>query len=146
MVADAIAEKLGCQVEELVDTTRRTGFIGAIRSGLDAALRRMTVLAPIKHTPASFDLIVIGTPIWDRSLPPAIRTYLATFRGQLPRVAFFCTARQTGAGRVFEEMTKVGGRAPLAVLAVHALEVARPAYLRDVQEFVDEIRQTRAAA
>ena len=146
MVADAIAGKLGCAVEELIDTRRRTGLVGTIRAAIDAWRGRLTVLAPIRHQPSEYDLIVVGSPVWDLRLPPAIRTYLASYRTELPQVAFFCTEATAGAGRVFTEMTTVGGRAPLAVLAVHADEVARSAYLRDVGEFVDEIEQTRAAA
>ena len=146
LVADAIAEKLGCAVEELIDTRKRKGLVGAIRSVLDAALKRRTVIAPINHQPADYELIVVGTPVWGGTLPPAMRTYLSSYGQQLKRIAFFCTERATGAGRVFEEMTKVGGRAPLAVLAVHADEVARSAYLEGVQEFVEELGQSRLAA
>lgn len=146
LVADAIAGKLGCSVEELVDTRKRLGIIGAVRSAFDAFFKRPTVLEPIRHTPADVDLMLVGTPVWGGTLPPAIRTYLSTCGSQLREVAFFCTERATGAGRVFEEMAKIGGRAPVAVLAVHADEVPKSAYLHGVDEFVDDMARHRPAA
>jgi flavodoxin len=146
LVADAIASRLGCAVEELVDTRRRTGLVGTVRSAYDAIRRKLTVIAPIRHTPSDYSLVVIGGPVWAGSLPPAVRAYLTSYGATLPRVAFFCTEHASGAGAVFQEMTRVSGRAPVAVLAVHADEVARSAYLRAVDEFADAIGQSRAAA
>lgn len=146
LVADAIARQLGCGVEELIDTRNRRGFAGAVRSVIDSIRKAQTVLAPIQHNPADYDLVIVGSPVWSGSLTPAVRTYLTSYGRQLKRVAFFCTERASGADRVFEEMITASGRAPIAVLAVHADEIAHDAYLRGVDEFVEEIGQSRIAA
>jgi flavodoxin len=146
LVADAIAAKLGCEVEELVDSVSRLGWLGYLRGGFDAFFGRATELDPIGHDPAAYDLIVVGTPVWDRSLPPAARAYLASHGAALRQVAFFCTEDRFGAGRVFRQMTAACGRAPLAVLALHRDDITPRAVDACVAEFVDEIARLRTAA
>ena len=69
----------------------RTGFLGYMRSLLEARRKRPSVIAPGKHDVSSYDLVVIGTPVWAWSLSSPVRAYLMAKTNQLPAVAFFCT-------------------------------------------------------
>jgi len=60
-VAEAIATKLGCDIEEIIDTKSRRGLLGFLRSGLEATLKRLTTIEEIKNDPASYDVVIIGT-------------------------------------------------------------------------------------
>lgn len=145
-VADAIAARLGCDVEELVDAVDRRGLFGYFRAGFDAFFGRATSLVPIRHDPREYDVIIVGTPVWDRSLPPAPRTYLLEHQSDFRQVAFFCTEERFGAGRVFRQMTAACGRAPLAVLAIHRDEFARSGVMAEIREFASDVVRMQEAA
>jgi flavodoxin len=90
-VAETIAATLCADLEEVVDLKKRGGPIGWINGGKDATRRSLTEIAPSKRSPAEYDLVVIGTPIWAWSPTPAIRTYLAQNDLAEKKVALFYT-------------------------------------------------------
>jgi flavodoxin len=145
-VADAIVGALGCDVEGIVDTRNRRGFFGYLRSGFEAASRRLTTLEPLQHDPAAYDLIVVGTPIWNASLSSPVRTYLSLHKGRLKNVAFFCTYGGSGARRVFAQMTEACGLKPLNLLDIREGQVKRGEHTGLVHNFVESLRGAKAAA
>jgi flavodoxin len=90
-VAEAIASKLGADIEEIVDLKKREGKLGWITAGGDALRKKLAEIAPTKKVPADYDLIVIGTPIWASSPTPAIRTYISQNNLSSKKVALFYT-------------------------------------------------------
>lgn len=145
-VAEAIARECACDVEEIVDMKRRTGPLAWLRARLDARAGRLTIIRTVRHHPGLYDLVVIGTPVWSRSLPPAVRTYLVAHRQELHRVAFFCTYDDGGSRRVLEQMSALAGHAPIDVLALRRDAIGRGEHVPRVREFVDTITGSRAAA
>ena len=61
-----IAQELGCELVKLEDGVSRTGFIGWLRSGMQAMARKIPpVQKPETKLPLSeYDLVIIGTPVW----------------------------------------------------------------------------------
>ena len=118
MVARRIADALGAQIEELTDLVDRKGILGYLRSGREAFLGRRVKLNTIANDLSSYDLVIIGTPVWNASLSSPIRTFLQDHAAALPRVAFFCTLGGRGRDRAFRQMELICGKAPLATLGV----------------------------
>lgn len=137
-VAEQIAGALGADLEAIVDPTRRSGVLGYLRSGFEALFDRPVELAPSRLSPASYQLIVIGTPIWNMSVSSPVRAYLLRHRNVLPNVAMFCTCGGSGSDRVFGQMERLCGKHPIATLRLREGEVdgAGPA----VERFVSQIR------
>jgi flavodoxin len=75
-VAETIAAELGSDLEEIVDLKKREGKLGWLSAGKDSSGEKLTEIAPTKRSPAEYDLVVVGTPIWAWRPTPAIRTYL----------------------------------------------------------------------
>lgn len=121
-VAEAIAVKLDCDVEEIVDTKNRCGLLGFVRSGIDATLKRLTVIEKIKKDPAIHDVVIIGTPVWNGTMASAVRTYLSQYKEDLQNMAFFCTQDSSG-DNTFKEMESLCGKKPLALLRLTSKEV-----------------------
>ena len=96
-IAKALSEALKCDLEEITEPRRRTGFLGYIRSLLEASRKRPSTIAPKKHDVSLYDLVIIGTPVWAWSLSSPVRAYLMATASQLPKVAFFCTLGARGA-------------------------------------------------
>ena len=75
-VAEALAAELKCDAEEIGDVKSRTGFLGIIGSVIEAVAQRPAPIAPAKLNPSSYDLVVVGTPVWAWSVASPVRTYL----------------------------------------------------------------------
>ena len=122
-IAVALSEALKCDLEEITEPKPRTGFLGYIRSLLEARRKRPSIIAPRKHDVSSYDLVVVGTPVWAWSLSSPVRAYLMATASQLPEVAFFCTLGSTGSERTFAQMAAITGKTPRAVCAITQPEV-----------------------
>ncbi len=139
-LAEAIAGMLECDIEEVVDTKNRRGIIGLLVTAKDAVLRRPTVIQRAEKDPASYELVIIGAPVWAFTLCRPIRTYLSQNGGRLGEVAFFLTARLAGFARTFRHMEGLCGQTPLAYLPVRRKDVLRGSYLDRIKEFVQKIK------
>jgi flavodoxin len=137
-VARTIAAALDAEIEEIVDRTRRSGVLGYLRSAFQAALQRPAPIDPAVRDPAQYDLVIVGTPIWDMSVSSPVRSYLRRHRGSLRSAAFFCTCGGRGGERAFARMADVADARPVATLIVREAEVERSAPA--VDRFAAEIR------
>lgn len=75
-VAETIAAEIGSDVEEVIDMKKRSGVLGYLSGGKDARQGKETQIAPSTKSPADYDLIIVGTPIWAARPTPAVTTYL----------------------------------------------------------------------
>ena len=95
-VGEKIASELKSDIEEVVDLKNRRGWLGFIRAGYDATLGKETKIEKTKKLPKDYDLIVIGTPVWNSRPTPAIRTYLKENDFSGKKVAVFSTNEGRG--------------------------------------------------
>ncbi len=135
-IAQAIAEKLKCPIEEIFDTKNRNGIKGYLSAGRDATFRKLTQIKPIAHNPKDYDIIIIGTPIWSFDISSPIRTYLEQNKWALKNVAFFCTMGGSGSERAFAGMEKICTRKPLATLALTAKETSENKFEEKIKQFL----------
>ena len=117
-LGQAIAQATGADVEALLDTKDRQGAWGFVRSIIDAGRRSTTTLKPLKVDPAQYELVILGTPDWGRSISSPMRTFLAAYKGKLKQVAFFLTDGTSDHTGIFKEMAELSGREPVATLGV----------------------------
>ncbi len=75
-VAEKISSELKADIEEVVDLKNRRGWLGFLRAGYNANFGKETKTEKTQKSPKDYDLIVVGTPVWNSRLTPAIRTYL----------------------------------------------------------------------
>jgi len=139
-IATALAARLGGSVEEILEGRGRDGFFGYWRSVLEARRKSSPAILPAKNDPRSFDLVVIGTPVWGWSLSSPVRAYLTANKGRLPAVAFFCTFGGAGSENAFAQMQDIVGKPPRATCAVTARDVASGAEAAQLANFVEALR------
>jgi flavodoxin len=74
---------------ELVKPHPTHGFMKYFTGGFLAATGATPPLRPLPHDAADYDIVFIGTPVWNSRPTPAVRTFLkgADLKGK--RVAFF---------------------------------------------------------
>jgi menaquinone-dependent protoporphyrinogen IX oxidase len=139
-VASVLADELDCPVEELVETTERTGKFSVLRSAYEGLLGRTTSLKRVRHRPEDYDLVVVGTPIWSAAVSAPVRTYLEQHHLNFRRLAFFATGAGFGAKRVFDQMAALAVSKPTAVLAVYDKDVNNPEHLIRLRAFASRLR------
>jgi flavodoxin len=122
-VAQAIAQEMPCDIEEIYDTQKRSGIIGWLKSGYQANRHKITVLKEINHNPSDYDLLIIGTPIWAGFPSVPISTYLIENKDKFKKVSFFCTFGGSGFEKAIQNMTELCGKKPVETLGVKAEEI-----------------------
>ncbi len=140
-VANLISENLNCDSEEILDTKNRLGFFGWLKSGKDAMMKKLTILEKIDKNPDSYDLVVIGTPIWASNMSTPIRTYIVENKEKFKKVSFFCTEGGSGGKKCFERMTKLCDKDPVATLEINSKDIKKETYLEKVKEFTNELKK-----
>ena len=139
-VAQRIAAELGCDIEEIIDTKDRSGARGWIGAARDARAKNLAVIQEVKKDPSSYDLVVIGTPVWVWTMSAAVRTYLTQSKDRLPAVAFFLTTGGTGIRRTFRQMGELCGKVPVARLGLKARHVRKKDPTKKIKAFVAKLR------
>jgi flavodoxin len=136
ILAQVISEVLACETEEIFDTKNRSGVFGLLSAAWDGGFKRATPIKETKKDPALYDIVILGTPIWNSAMAPAMRTYISEYRDCLKEVAFFCTCGGSGQKRVFEEMEELSGKKPAAVLEVTKGEVKKKKHGPKIDQFL----------
>jgi flavodoxin len=141
-VAQAIAEKLQCPIEEITELKSRKGFFGFMRSGYEATTKKSAKINPLNANPADFDLIIIGTPLWAGSMSSPIRAFITQFEKDLNKVAVFCSKGGTENHKAFSGVKEILKKDPIATLDLLQKEVQKNNFQEKVQTFVDKINNS----
>lgn len=145
-IALALSAALGGSVEEIVEDRGRNGFLGYLRSVIEARGRRAATIRPARNDPKSFDLVVIGTPVWAWSVSSPVRAYLTENKDRFPAVAFFCTLGGAGSETVFAQMQGIVGKPPRATCAITARDIAAGGEGAQLANFARALRMPAASA
>ncbi|MFA4639824.1 flavodoxin family protein [Pyrococcus kukulkanii] len=132
-IAQEVARALNADIDEIIDKKPRKGILGFLIAGYDATMGKTTEIE-FEKDPSSYDLVVIGTPVWNGRVTPAIRTYLLQNRGKIRNAAFFCTCAGRP-GKCLEQMEEILGKRPVLrkILVRKRLE-------EGIKEFVEELK------
>ena len=101
-VAEIIAAELKADIEEIVDLKNRKGLLGFLKAGYEATAKKETQIGEMRKSPSNYDLIVVGTPVWNSRPASAIRTYLQRNDLSQKKVAVFCTKDSEGPEKALE--------------------------------------------
>ena len=130
-----------CDFEELVDPTNRAGTAGNKLSYQEALEKKQVPIKPTRYDPSSYDLVILGGPVWAYTMSSAVRTYLATNAGKVKNAAFFCTYDCSGNKTTLQEMQELIGKPPIATFDATTKEVVKGKHIQTVQNFVTALDQ-----
>ena len=119
-VAEALTENLNADIEAIMSDTKEKG---TGRLAMQAFLRVRAKITQTTNDAASYDMVVIGSPVWVGKMSSPIRTYLAQNKDKFTSVAFFCThgnPRSEGGVKMLESMETLSGKKAAAVFDVPA--------------------------
>lgn len=114
-VAEDIVKNLGCDSEQIVDTKKRGGPLGFLTAGRDSGRGSLTTIEVPKKDPSAYDLVIVGTPVWNNTVSTPVRTYLSMNKGKIAKAAFFLT-QDRKESETFDVMQEVLAQKPIATL------------------------------
>lgn len=145
-LAEAIKREINIQkpeievvLEEVIDLTKRTGGIGYMLSGRDVVMKRPTRIENLKHNPANYDLVLIGSPVWVGTMAPAIREYVKQIKSQLRKIVFFSTQGGDYRQRIFDDLKREIGREPIADEWFTTKNVVADTFNDKLKEFIKKL-------
>ncbi|HSQ99201.1 MAG TPA: hypothetical protein VLM36_04720 [Sphingomicrobium sp.] len=144
-VAQAIAQACDADLERIKDTRSRRGLWGWIRSGREAMRGVPAAIRPQKRDPASYDLVVLGSPVWVGHVSSPMRAYLGERSGAFGRIALFVTEGGSGGTKALAEMSALAGQQPVATLELRANELGDE-LTASIGDFVERIHEAAASS
>jgi flavodoxin len=138
-VAEEIARHCDADLDPIIEERGRAGFWGYWRSGWDALRHTAPGIQPAQKNPADYALVVIGTPIWNFSLAPPVRSYVRQHASEFKQLAFFCTEGGSGDQKAFDELARICGKKPVATLAITEKQMSEQAHRQSLQTFIAQI-------
>lgn len=138
-VAQAIAAKLGADLEEIIDPKDRSGALGWMAAGKDATFKSATPIKPVEKDPGLYDRVIVGTPVWAFTMASPVRTYLTQHGKGIKQAAFFCTLGGSGDKRTFEDMQGLCGKEPLATAAILEKDIKKDSFGPAIETFVQKL-------
>ena len=133
-VAEGIATKLSCDIEEIIPKVNYDGKLGYARGIKDGASAKIVDLEDLKYDPNDYDIVYIGAPVWAGKAANPIISYLAQNEGKFNNVKFFVTAGSTGLESSLRQMEERSIK-PLKTLSLTTKEVKKGEY--DLTSFIE---------
>jgi len=139
--AEMIGGEIRCSFEEIKDKKNRSGALGYLFGGRDAMNKTLTEIEHAQYSPANYDLVIIGTPVWAHTLPPAIRTYIEQNKNQFKKIALFCTMGSSGAMTTLKDMENLCGKTAVETISLKTKDVLNSLCADRCRRFVEEITE-----
>ena len=133
-IAEDIAGKLNCDIEEIKPKVNYSGKLGYARGIKDGTSGKNVELESLKYNPEDYDTVYLGAPVWASKAANPLISYLIQNEGKFNNVKFFLTAGSSGFDSSFKQMEDVSKK-PLKTLAVTTKEVKAKEY--DLTSFLD---------
>lgn len=141
-IAEELAEELDAELEEIIDTTKRSGIIGWLRSGYHATREKLTEIKGIEKDPSNYDLIILGTPNWAGKLTPALRTYIKRYKDQFNNLAYFITLGGRKGNELIKSIGQFCEQNPVVSMQILQKEIKEDDYQGKFNEFIQKIKST----
>jgi len=125
-IGDEIAAVLEADVEELKDDVSRSGPVGFVKSGREAKAGTLVNLDSLSHEPSTYNLVVVGTPVWAFTMCSPVRTFLLNNDLGNAKVAWFCTvgaSSKSFMASCLKAMTNESGLSPVATVGFSAKDI-----------------------
>jgi len=139
IVAKALAKKLGADLETIREARNRTGFWQYMRSGREALTGKLADIKAPQHDPASYDIVVLGSPVWASHPSTPVSAFLAAHKAGLKALACFVTLGGSGAEKTLARMEQAAGKPALAKLSATERELKSGTWLEGLDRFAAEI-------
>ncbi|NMC08649.1 MAG: flavodoxin [Candidatus Lokiarchaeota archaeon] len=140
IAAEAIAQRLGADIDEIKAKKYDAGIMGILTAGIDILMKTRAEIEPATKEPSSYDHVIIGTPVWGLTASNPVISYLEQHKGQFKAVSFFSCSFMMGGVYAFDTMKNACGMSPVATLDLGETEVRQGNYERHLGQFLMQLR------
>ena len=133
-LAEDIAGKLDCDIEEIIPKVNYKGKLGYARGIKDGASGKIVDLEATRFNPEDYDVVYLGAPVWASKAANPLISYMKKNEGKFSNVKFFLTAGSSGFETSFSQMEEASVK-PQKTLALTTREVKKSTY--DLTSFLD---------
>lgn len=138
-LAQLLCSHHGWPLGEILDERPRAGAAGTWRCVLDSLLKRHPLVRYQGPDPEDFHTVVLMSPIWVYRLAGPMRSFIATHRDVLRRVAVISTMGSAGASNAVQEISHVLGRPPILADAYTTRETEDGSGIARLDAFGDRL-------
>ena len=105
LIAENIAEAIDADILELKPKKeiKSEGFMKYFQAGKEVIMKSKPELLPLDKNPEDYDVLFVGTPVWARSCPPVLNSFLSAHPLSEKKIALFC-CHGGGKGNIFGKM------------------------------------------
>jgi len=129
-VAKELAKKLKADIDQILDIKDYSGIIGFIKAGYAAFSKKTTNIQTSKD-PGDYDLVIICSPVWSATIPPAIRTYCRDF--EIPQSAWLFTC---GDPKTTVKNLPITTNSVRTIYKMDSLKIEKDEYQDELREFI----------
>ena len=133
--ARMISKFMKADLEIIQDTKSRDHLKSWQGGAFDEELRTPTKILPTTYNPSDYDLVIIGTPIWD-GITPAVKTYLK--KNKFKKTAFFITFAAAAEDAAYQ-MEKLSKK-PKAILELQDRQIQLGEHRKIIKNFCRKLR------
>ncbi|MBC8497465.1 flavodoxin [Candidatus Bathyarchaeota archaeon] len=135
-VAEAIQALTGFDMEEIKEAKGRGGPIGWLKSGMESTRKMLPRIGALLPDQPSYDLVVIGTPIWAANMSSPVRAYITKHGSDIKKAALFCTGDGDKPEKAFVPITELLGKEPIATMGLIGEERESETATQRIEAFV----------
>ncbi len=141
--AQAIAERLGCDIEQIKSkVTYGMRFFGFQRALAHALLKRKPRMEPLQKNLKDYDLIIVASPVWAGTMAAPVRTFFSKYKKSIKRVAFFLTQGGTyGREDALYQMRQEVGMTPESIFVMSQKDFEKSSFEKEITLFCSDFRK-----
>jgi hypothetical protein len=143
-LAHKISELIAADSDRIFSKISYDGSLGYWRGAFHTLNDTKVAIEDAKLSPAKYDLVIVGGPVWGGRIANPVRTYLRQHGSEFKSTAFFVTQGGAWPGISFKQMAAMSGKQPIATLSVSSGKLFRPSGDRAVRAFVEQMKSALA--
>lgn len=140
--AETLAEFVEVDIETITEDRTRRGIAEFFRSAIEAYRARPAEIHSAVHTPAEYDLVIFGTPVWAGHISSPMLGYLKAHKNQVARYAVFCTVGGSDGAVALKQFTDIIGKPAEAELIVTDKEINEGKHKLLLERFAERMQAT----
>lgn len=135
-LAQQLHKEMGGDLDQIVDTKDRTNMLGCVMAAIFKAKTRIQ----FTKDPSDYEQVVVVSPLWVGSLPPATRTYLAQNQAKINQFAFISVCGNGEENRnALADVSTAAKRSPVASLLLREQAFESGSTQASYAEFVKQL-------
>ena len=138
-VAEKLAEKINADIEEITEQKSRGGPIGWLKSGAESARGIIPEIDAVKSDVSSYDLVVVGSPVWANTISSPLRAFLVKHGADIKDIASFLTMGGEPNETPLTEINDRSGLTPRASVVLRTSAIKNGSYLSELDVFAGKL-------